>query len=68
MDKETKEREKADLIYQNYELINNILLELRKAAEKYDWEEIEKRLKGHKLIKELMLRIKTIDIEVLEKF
>ena len=49
--KETEERKKADLIYQNYGLLNNVIGEIKKAREKYDWKEIETRLKGHKLIK-----------------
>ncbi len=63
-DREVKERKKGDLIYENYELINNILTELKKATEKYDWNEIEKRLKGHKLIKEVNSKEKRIDIEM----
>ena len=61
---EIEERKKADLIYQNYELINKILEELRKAIEKYDWNEVENRLKGHKLIKAFSPRDKTIAIEI----
>ena len=64
MDKEVKERGKADLIYQHYELINGILDEMKKAAKKYDWKEIEKRLKGHKLIKGVNSKDKTIDIKL----
>ncbi len=63
-DKEAGEREKADLIYQNYELINNILAELKNATKKYDWKEIEKRIKGHKLIKSVNAKDKTIEIEI----
>jgi len=62
--KEIEERQKGDLIYENYELINNILSELQKATKKYDWKEIEKRLKGHKLIKDVNSKDKIIDIEV----
>ncbi len=64
MDKEIKERGKADLIYQNYELVNGILGELKKATKKYDWKDIEKKLKGHKLIKAVNSKDKTIDIEI----
>jgi len=64
MDKEIKERKKADLLYENYELINNVLMELKKALKKYDWKEIEKRLKGHKLIKAVNSKDKTIEIEI----
>jgi len=63
-DKELKERRKGDLIYENYELVDNIIKELKKAKEKYSWDEIKKKLKGHKLIKEINSRDKVIDIEV----
>ena len=64
MEKEVKEREKGELIYQNYEIVANVLSELNKALEKYDWKEIENRLKGHKLVKAVNSKEKTIDIEV----
>ncbi len=63
-DKEIKQRKKADLIYQNYKLINDILTELKKATKKYSWKEIEEKLKGHKTIKSLNSKDKTIEIEV----
>ena len=62
--KETKEREKGDLIYQNYELVNDIITELRKASKKYEWNEIERRLKGHKTIKSVNSKDKTVEIEI----
>lgn len=55
---------KADLIYQNYKLINEILTELNKAREKYSWQEIKEKLKGHKIIKEINLKDKTILVEI----
>ncbi len=64
MDRETREREIADLIYQNYELINGVLEEMKKAAKKYDWKEIEKRLEGHGLVKAVNSKDKTIDIKL----
>jgi len=62
--KEIEERKKADLIYQNYKLIGDILEEIRKAAKKFDWKEIERRLSGHKVVKAVNPRDKTIDIEI----
>lgn len=62
--KEIEERKKGDLVYENYRLINNILTELKKATKKYDWKEIEKRLKDHKIIKAVNSKDKVIDIEV----
>ena len=63
-DKENKEREKADLIYQNYELVNEIIAELKKATKKYDWNEIKKRLEGHKVIKSVNSKDKTVEVEL----
>jgi len=55
---------KADLIYSNYKLIEEIINELNKAKEKYSWKEIQDKLKGHKVIKEVNSKDKTILIEV----
>ena len=62
--KELDQRKKADLIYQNYKLIDEILAELKKATQKYSWKEIEEKLKGHKIIKSLNPKDKTIEIEI----
>ncbi len=61
---EAEERKKADLIYQNYSLIGEILKELKKATTKYSWKDIEVRLKGHKVIKSVNPKEKEIEIEV----
>jgi predicted ribosome quality control (RQC) complex YloA/Tae2 family protein len=61
--KEEKEREKAELIYNNYKLLGDILSELKKAAEKHSWDEIKERLKGHKVIKSVNSKEKTIEVE-----
>lgn len=55
---------KAELIYHNYKLVNEILTELNKAAEKYSWQDIKEKLKGHKTIKEVDAKDKTVVIEV----
>jgi predicted ribosome quality control (RQC) complex YloA/Tae2 family protein len=63
-EKQLKEREKGDIIYQNYQLIDEILKEINKAKEKYSWQEIKDRLKGHKIIKEANIKDKRIKVEV----
>jgi predicted ribosome quality control (RQC) complex YloA/Tae2 family protein len=63
-DKEIKERGKADLVYKNYELVNEIIAELRKATKKYDWKEIKKKLEGHKVVKSVNSKDKTVEIEI----
>ena len=57
-------REKAGVIYSQYSLIKEILNEVNKAREKHSWEEIKKRLKGHKIVKEVNAKDKTIAIEL----
>jgi predicted ribosome quality control (RQC) complex YloA/Tae2 family protein len=49
----TKNQEIAEKIYTNYQLISEVLDELKKAKEKFSIEEINKRLKGHKLVKSI---------------
>ena len=61
---ELKVREKAELIYTHYKLVEEILTEIKKASEKYSWNEIKEKLKGHKIIKEINLKDKQIRIEV----
>lgn len=63
-EKEDEHRKRADLIYSNYQLIKEIFGEIAKAKEKHSWEEIKKRLKGHKMIKDLDTKDKRITIEL----
>ncbi|MBS3098328.1 NFACT family protein [Candidatus Woesearchaeota archaeon] len=55
---------KAELIYQNYNLIKDIITGINKALEKHSWKEIEEKLKGHKIIKEINAKDKTVSIEL----
>tara|TARA_Y100000310_G_C20598332_1_gene771676 strand:+ start:233 stop:1336 length:1104 start_codon:yes stop_codon:yes gene_type:complete len=61
---EVDNKDKAELIYHKYKLIDEILTEINKASEKLPWTEIRKKLKGHKVIKEINLKDKTVLIEV----
>jgi len=61
---EAKQRKNAELIYQNYNLINEVLTEINKALKKYSWEEIKEKLKGHKVIKELDAKEKKVVLEL----
>lgn len=63
-EKEDEFREKGELIYTNYQLIQGILKEINKAKEKYSWEEIKEKLKGHKIVKDINLKDKLIVVEV----
>ncbi|GAF76789.1 unnamed protein product, partial [marine sediment metagenome] len=57
-------KEKAELLYKNYKLIKEILEELKKATEKYTWKEIQEKLKGHKLTKEVIPKEKSVVLEL----
>jgi predicted ribosome quality control (RQC) complex YloA/Tae2 family protein len=41
---------KGELIYKNYNIISEVLSEIKKAKTKLSWEEIKSKLKGNKLI------------------
>ena len=63
-EKEKTQKERAELIYTNYKLIDEILKEIKKASEKYSWDEIKEKLKGHKIIKEINTKDKKITITI----
>jgi predicted ribosome quality control (RQC) complex YloA/Tae2 family protein len=44
---------KGEAVYNNYELVKDILEQLKKAKEKMSWKEIKEKLKGHKIVKEV---------------
>lgn len=46
-------QKKGELLYEKYQLVNEILEEIKKARKKYSWKEIKGKLKGHKMIKEV---------------
>ena len=65
MKKEEKEsREKGEAIYHNYQLIKEVLDELRRASKKYSWKEIKEKLKEHKTIKEVNEKERKVVVEV----
>ncbi|MEK6983223.1 MAG: NFACT family protein [Nanoarchaeota archaeon] len=57
-------RQKGELIYQNYQLIKEILDELNKASKNYSWKEIKEKLKAHKIIKEVNDKDRNVVVEV----
>lgn len=61
---EKQERKKAELIYANYIIIDDILRSIKKAQAKYSWKEIKDKLKTHKTIKELNARDKKVAIDI----
>ena len=62
--KETENRKKAELIYKNYQLIKEILDEINKASKKYSWEDIKKKLKGHKVVKDVDVKDKQVVVDM----
>ena len=65
MEKGEKEnRAKAEMIYNNYALVKEVLDEIKKAKKKYSWEEIKDKLKGHKLIKDVDVKEKKVVVEI----
>jgi predicted ribosome quality control (RQC) complex YloA/Tae2 family protein len=57
-------KEKAELLYKNYKLVKEILEELKQISKKHNWKEIQEKLKGHKLIKEVIPKEKSVVMEL----
>lgn len=65
LEKEAEEsRKNAESIYEKYSIINEILSEIKKARKKYSWDEIKKKLKGHKIVKEINEKTGEIIVEI----
>ncbi len=58
------DKRKGEMIYENYALLSEMLSEIRKARERYPWDEIKKRLKGHKVVKEIDERAGKMKVEL----
>ena len=43
----------GELIYENYQLVKDILTQIQEARKKYTWQEIKQKLKDHDIIKEV---------------
>ncbi len=57
-------REKAELIYQNYHVVNDVISEINKASKKFTWKEIKEKLKGHNIVKEINEKERKVVIEI----
>ena len=62
--KEIENRAKGESIYNNYKIISEILDEINKASKKYSWEEIKKKLKGHKIVKDVDVKDKQVVVDI----
>jgi predicted ribosome quality control (RQC) complex YloA/Tae2 family protein len=54
----------GELIYENYQLIEGILKDISKARQKYSFDDIKEKLKGHKIVKDIDGKHKKITIEL----
>lgn len=59
-----KEQKSADLLYSHYQLVSEIINEIKKASVKYSWKEIQEKLKGHKVVKEVNAKDKMLILEL----
>ena len=55
---------KGELLYENYQVVKDILDELNIAKKKYSWKEIKEKLKGHKLVKQINEKDQEVVIEI----
>ncbi len=55
---------KAELIFEKYAEVSEIISELKKARLKYSWKEIKEKLKGHDRIKEINEKDKKVVVEL----
>jgi predicted ribosome quality control (RQC) complex YloA/Tae2 family protein len=62
--KAEEESRKGEIIYENYQMIDNIITELNKARQKYSFDEIREKLKGNKKVKSIDGKDKKVTIEV----
>lgn len=54
----------GEAIYENYGVVENILKEIKNAKAKYSWEEIKRKLKDHKFIKEIKEKENKMVLEI----
>ncbi|MBW3021716.1 NFACT family protein [Candidatus Woesearchaeota archaeon] len=63
-EKENDAREKAELIYSNYQTVKELLQQINDAINKHGWDKVKERLKGHNIIKDLNPKDKTLVVEL----
>jgi len=61
---EKENQRKAELIYENYMLVSPILSEINSIRKTISWEEIKKRFKDHKIIKDINEKTGEITVEL----
>jgi predicted ribosome quality control (RQC) complex YloA/Tae2 family protein len=61
---ESENKKKAELLYENYQRVSETLSQLKEISKKHSWKEISEKLKGHKLIKEVIPSEKAVVVEL----
>lgn len=61
---ELENKNKAEALYNNYQEISTLLKELKQISKTHSWSEIKEKLKGHKKIKEVIPKDKSIVLEI----
>ena len=65
LEKEIEENTKiGELMYNKYQLIEDVLNQINFARKKHSWKEIKDKLKGHKVVKEINEKEGKIVIEI----
>lgn len=62
--KENEARQKAELIYSNYQDVKAIIDQIKRATEKIGWDEVKKKLKNHDVVKDLNAKEKIVVVEL----
>ena len=57
-------RRKGELLYEHYQELEEALRAIKKAKEKLSWKEIKEKLKGNKLVKDILEKERKIIVEV----
>ena len=65
LEKEIKENTSiAELMYNKYQVIEDVIHQINSARKKYSWKEIKDKLKGNKVIKEINEKESKLVIEI----
>ncbi len=62
--KEKDNQDKAAAIYENYQLVQDTITQIKEASKKLSWKEIKAKLKNHKIIKSVNAKDKTVTMEL----
>ncbi|HIH37594.1 NFACT family protein [Candidatus Woesearchaeota archaeon] len=63
-EKATEDQRKGELIYEHYEELNKLLADIQKIEKDHSWQEIKKKVEGHKNIKAVDPKMKVFVLEL----